>query len=71
VVDVYDDEDDGKFRVVLTSLLECYITFNLSEPIKFYVIVQTDGTVQRQYDKGKGKVHPSTGTEALYKPYGL
>jgi len=24
-----------------------------------------------QYIKGKGKVHPCTGTEALYRPYGL
>jgi len=23
------------------------------------------------YIKGKGKVHPCTGAEALYKPYGL
>ena len=23
------------------------------------------------YKKGKGKGHPCTGTEALYKPYGL
>jgi hypothetical protein len=22
-------------------------------------------------DKGKGEVHPSTGTEALYRPYSL
>ena len=25
----------------------------------------------RDISKGKGKVHPCTGTEALYRPYGL
>jgi hypothetical protein len=27
-------------------------------------------TQQKQYYKGKGNVHPCTGTEALYRPYG-
>jgi hypothetical protein len=26
---------------------------------------------KRKVGKGKGKVHPCTGTEALYRPYGL
>jgi hypothetical protein len=25
---------------------------------------------RREYSKGKGKLHPFTGTEALYRPYG-
>jgi hypothetical protein len=49
MLDVYDDDDDEKIRVVLTSLLKCYLTFNLSEPIKDCVLVQTDWTVQQQY----------------------
>jgi len=26
--------------------------------------------IRKEISKGKGKVHPCTGTEALYKPYG-
>ena len=54
MLDVYDD--DEKFRFVLTSLLKCYLTFILSEPIKVCVLVQTDWTVQQQHDKVKVKV---------------
>ena len=28
------------------------------------------GKLHSVYVKGKGKVHPCTGTEALYRPYG-
>ena len=33
--------------------------------------MRATGPAQFLTGKGKGKVHPRTGTEALYKPYGL
>jgi len=29
-----------------------------------------EGAIMRSFTIGKGKVHPCTGTEALYRPYG-
>jgi len=45
----------------------------LKNKVQYYIVRITTGHRKRQENtegKGKGKGHPCTGTEALYRPYG-
>jgi len=61
------------FLTLVKTYFKKYI--KLSWPILWYYPSFFQGTVEHLktaylWAEGKGKVHPCTGTEALYRPYG-
>jgi hypothetical protein len=58
---------------LIVSLLQ-FAVFNFgfkNIPSHFFLVITSILTYIIWGKKGKGKVHPCTGTEALYRPYGL